>query len=613
MARTRFSDIARTFKPNVAALGYALFLAINAAGVWGGVFPFLPMNFQTPEIIFWFFLAQSLVFSLCYFASAVGVYYFPGPTRKFIVMLASAPYLLGWCCLIGAIYIHDAALPLVVAGGGLLGLGSAGFYMLWQRLFASLDADRGNHDLILGTAYGALLYFALYAIPQAVTAFLIPLVFMPLFALAITLKSREIDLRQPMFDDIPREHPHVYRRVLRDYWRAALCIGAMAFCTGVVRAMAIGEPQVGSLVNMLSMVGCLIAGAGVLVLWQFKNVRMNISSAYRAAFPLLITSFLVLPFFAVGYARWQAAILYAVYSVAIVLMMIQCAQVSRDRGINPVFIYGFVAGVVYALHDVGFLAGTFAERIRIIGMEPTAIVALVAVYLLGLMFFIGQGGFKRALAGADAEDIELMTGAVGSLSATDVEARLTDLDEGESTFDSEATPATITLDACATNCPYAGQDGSGNVKPIVIPLISENGKDKHGGKMAPAGAPTPADNANDRGGLRPAGAAQLANAGDHAGAPQPTPARSVDGPTYQDRLSKQAALVRQHYRLSARETEVMELIARGNTVARIAEQLVVSENTIRTHSKRIYAKLDIHKKQELLDLVETFNPKDLKE
>ena len=43
--------------------------------------------------------------------------------------------------------------------------------MLWQRLFASLDADRGNHDLILGTAYGALLYFALYAIPQAVTAF----------------------------------------------------------------------------------------------------------------------------------------------------------------------------------------------------------------------------------------------------------------------------------------------------------------------------------------------------------------------------------------------------------------------------------------------------------
>ena len=39
-------------------------------------------------------------------------------------------------------------------------------------------------------------------------------------------------------------------------------------------------------------------------------------------------------------------------------------------------------------------------------------------------------------------------------------------------------------------------------------------------------------------------------------------------------------------------------------VARIAEMLVVSENTIRTHSKRIYAKLDIHKKQELLVLID---------
>lgn len=77
MTRTRISNIARTFKPNTASLGYALFLAINAAGVWGGVFPFLPMNFQTPEVMFWFFLTQSLVFSLCYLASAIGVYYFP--------------------------------------------------------------------------------------------------------------------------------------------------------------------------------------------------------------------------------------------------------------------------------------------------------------------------------------------------------------------------------------------------------------------------------------------------------------------------------------------------------------------------------------------------------
>ena len=453
MARTSFSNIARTFKPNTASLGYALFLAINAAGVWGGVFPFLPMNFQTPEVMFWFFLMQSLVFSLCYLASAVGVYYFPGPTRRFMVTLASAPYLLGWCCLIGAIYLHGIAQALVIAGGSLLGLGSAGFYMLWQRLFASFDADHGNHDLILGTAYGALLYFALYAIPQAVTAFLIPLVFMPLFALAIVLKSRQIDLRQPMFEDVPREHPQVYRRVLRDYWRSALCVGAIAFCTGIMRSLAIGDPRVGSLVNLLSMTGCLVAGVGVLVLWQFKNVRMNVTNAYRIAFPLLITSFLVLPFCSGGYARWQAAILYAVYSVAIALMMIQCAQASRDRGINPVFIYGFFAGIVYALHDVGFLAGTFAEQIRVIGMQPDAVVALVAVYLLGLMFFIGQGGFKRALAAGQAEDIELVAGA--PLQIGNINERQTDLDEAEP--ESEAFPTAPAFAPSARRVPLCSK------------------------------------------------------------------------------------------------------------------------------------------------------------
>ena len=588
MARTRISNIARTFKPNTASLGYALFLAINAAGVWGGVFPFLPMNFQTPEVMFWFFLMQSLVFSLCYFASAIGVYYLPGPTRRFMVMLASAPYLLGWCCLIGAIYLHGIAQALVVVGGSLLGLGSAGFYMLWQRLFASFDADHGNHDLILGTAYGALLYFALYAIPQAVTAFLIPLVFMPLFALAIVLKSRHIDLKQPMFEDVPREHPNVYRRVLRDYWRSALCVGAIAFCTGVMRSLAIGEPRVGSLVNLLSMTGCLVAGIGVLVLWQFKNVRMNVANAYRIAFPLLITSFLVLPFCSGGYARWQAAILYAVYSVAIALMMIQCAQASRDRGINPVFIYGFFAGIVYALHDVGFLAGTFAEQIRVIGMQPDAVVALVAVYLLGLMFFIGQGGFKRALAASQAEDIELVAGM--PLQIADINERQTDLDEAEP--ESEASPAANA--GCAGPCPFNMHDtGMFEMRPIVIARAENEGAlTVEEPAMAPDNAPFPTD------------AAKLEKR-DHA--------RSSDVPNYQDRLSKQAALVRQHYRLSARETEVMELIARGNTVARIAEQLVVSENTIRTHSKRIYAKLDIHKKQELVDLLETFNPKDLED
>ena len=58
------------------------------------------------------------------------------------------------------------------------------------------------------------------------------------------------------------------------------------------------------------------------------------------------------------------------------------------------------------------------------------------------------------------------------------------------------------------------------------------------------------------------------------------------------------------YVLTSRETEIMELIVRGYSVARIAEEHVVSENTVRTHYKHIYAKLGIHKKQELIAMVD---------
>ena len=588
------ADFTYLLRPNVASIGYALFIAINAAGVWGGVFPFLPMDFQTPEIIFWFFLAQSLVFSLCYFASAVGVYFFPGPTRRFFVGLACVPYLLGWLCLIAAIYVDVAALTLVIVGGAFLGLGSAGFYMLWQRLFASSETDRGNLDLILGTAFGAVLYFALYAIPQAVTAFLIPLVFMPLFGLAIVLKSREIKLDQPMFEDVPHDNASVYRAVVRDYWRSAFCVGAIGFCTGIMRALAIGAPQVGSLVNLLSMAASLLAAAVMLALWKVKSVRLNVVGLYRVAFPFVISSFLLLPFMSLEYARWLAAILYAVYSVVIMLMMIQCAQASRDRGINPVFIYWFFGGVVYTLHDVGFLAGTFSEQVRVLGTDPMVVTALVSLYLLGMMFFVGQGGFKRVLGcNHSAESIELLV--------LDESA----LQNSRNAAAAGRERAQLAMDAAAASRQVRA-DGADKAPSPIAPAKA---KEKSAKETAPehevaAGASAKLS-ANASMGTRSEGesGSRASTCGEGEGSAKSPRKRDRDGMDFTDRLSKQAQVLREQYRLSARETEVMEYIARGYTVARTAEELIVSENTIRTHSKRIYAKLDVHKKQELIDML----------
>lgn len=56
--------------------------------------------------------------------------------------------------------------------------------------------------------------------------------------------------------------------------------------------------------------------------------------------------------------------------------------------------------------------------------------------------------------------------------------------------------------------------------------------------------------------------------------------------------------------LSSRELEVLVLLCRGRSAPYIAETLYLSENTVKTYRKRIYQKLGVHDKQELLDRVE---------
>ena len=47
-----------------------------------------------------------------------------------------------------------------------------------------------------------------------------------------------------------------------------------------------------------------------------------------------------------------------------------------------------------------------------------------------------------------------------------------------------------------------------------------------------------------------------------------------------------------------------EYLARGRSQAYIRDALFLSKNTVATHTRRLYAKLGVHSKQELIDLVE---------
>ncbi|MCU0326060.1 MAG: response regulator transcription factor [Spirosomaceae bacterium] len=61
------------------------------------------------------------------------------------------------------------------------------------------------------------------------------------------------------------------------------------------------------------------------------------------------------------------------------------------------------------------------------------------------------------------------------------------------------------------------------------------------------------------------------------------------------------------FELTKRETEILQLISRGMTYKQIAEQLFVSDKTIKKHIENIYNKLHVNSKYEAMQLARRYN------
>ena len=73
---------------------------------------------------------------------------------------------------------------------------------------------------------------------------------------------------------------------------------------------------------------------------------------------------------------------------------------------------------------------------------------------------------------------------------------------------------------------------------------------------------------------------------------------------YLDAVADACAGLSEGGELSAREQEVLLLMAQRKGAGQITRALSISQNTLKTHVRHIYAKLGVHSKDELLDLVD---------
>ena len=81
-------------------------------------------------------------------------------------------------------------------------------------------------------------------------------------------------------------------------------------------------------------------------------------------------------------------------------------------------------------------------------------------------------------------------------------------------------------------------------------------------------------------------------------------AKAIAEQAKQGRWKVRCAEVAANAKLSARETEVFYLLAKGRGTEHIQNKLGISSHTVKTHTYNIYKKLGVKNREELLDLVE---------
>ncbi len=74
--------------------------------------------------------------------------------------------------------------------------------------------------------------------------------------------------------------------------------------------------------------------------------------------------------------------------------------------------------------------------------------------------------------------------------------------------------------------------------------------------------------------------------------------------SYASHLNESCAALARDCHLTARESDVLAMLARGRNAAYIQEELSLTRNTVKSYVADVYRKLNVHSHQELIDLVE---------
>ena len=508
---------------------------------------------------------------------------------------ATVTALLGIALVAGAVLQVNAELADAGAANG-SGAASVGLWAAFTLGTALFGAAQG----IMGLAWASRLplfsyrgsYLYLIATHVAATALVAVTLLLPTSWL-LPLTAASLATANACFARLPRAErlEHTVREQAGDIapllWRGVLAVGMFAFVSGLVSSIArqgsTGADPVGFqfFTQGVSSVVLVVMAVPALVLHQ----PLKLETSYRVALPLSALGFLVLPGLIETVPPDLSGTLattgYMITGIVLYCMVGEAAKIARVpalpllAGVSCLTLACLLAGEGAGLALARHLAETGTSA-ALMGLGSLYLAALAASWLAGR---------------SDARKSMLPPPRRRSARTSEPEAENAPDPHGTDELtpaDGEASP--LALDELAARYRLSEQESTvlalfveGRTIPRIAQelYLSQSAVKYHAQKLYRR------FEVHSRSELCEV-VARLRH----------------ERPERPDAESELA----QAYDLTAREREVLARLARGLSITEMASDLNISENTVKTHVKRIYGKLGVHSKQEVIDLAQSSGP-----
>ncbi len=456
--------------------------------------------------------------------------------------------------------------PYFIAASCLTGVGTSVLCLRAGRIYGSISLGDSLTAGGISLLFAAFLYFTGIGVPEQARLFFIGA--LPLIsALLLTMNVPD------PFDVglAPAGESEKGSSTVRRMYRKLVAASALvAFTAGVGKGISSMFGNGGAFAHNGSVTVALVGvlGVAVVVIVNRGDAVRGARQAYSLLIVMGIAMMLATCFgFDIAYLSIGKECLWMVFSCFM-------AYLAFRFGLSPVRVFGIGQGAYFVGSAAGWLVGGALQPYYQDAMVRMAVgMALAFIVVVVLVYVFPENDLKR-----------IMAKSVDRVAAErEAQQKL-----------KEDAPATC------VGCAACGAHG-GAVAGVASGVAA--------GGSAVSAAVRGARAFDAEGGSTPAVAADAKAADSSPEMPAidqgDFPASSGAGSG--SRASASAAVAGNPadpiYGLSARELEVLDLFAQGRSAAWIAENLTISKNTVRTHLRAVYAKLDVHSRQELLDFL----------